>query len=96
MFFTVSQGIREFCAAMVANPHDWLQGQYEFVNLKHRDLAVWTCNGLAFVKIGGNDGLTMAEKMCVLRAVKLASARKLTTPNANVTGLAPAQEENHE
>lgn len=92
MFFTVSKGIREFCAAMVANPHDWVQGQYEFVNLKHRDLAVWTCNGLPFVRIGGNAGLTIAEKMCVLRAVKLTTARKLTTPNAELKGgaLAPS------
>lgn len=80
MFFTVSEGIREFCAAMIANPHDWTQGRYEFVNLKHNDLAVWTCNGLPYIKIGGNDGLTLAEKACVLRAVKLTQARKLTTP----------------
>lgn len=84
MFFTVSRGIKEFCEAMVASPHDWIQGQYEFVNLKHRDLAVWTCNGLPFVRIGGNDGLTMAEKVCVMRAVKLTTARKLTTPNTEV------------
>lgn len=91
MFFTVSQGIREFCAAMVANQHDWVQGKYEFVNLKHRDIAVWTCNGLLFVKIGGNEGLTLAEKVCVLRAVKLATARKLTTPN--VRGNRPPERE---
>ena len=81
MFFTISNGIREFCAAMIANPHDWVQGRYEFVNLKHRDLSIWTCNGLSFIKIGGNDGLTMAEKALVLRSVKLTMARKLTTPH---------------
>lgn len=81
MFFTVSKGIREFCDAMVANPHDWVQGAYEFINTKHRDLAVWTRNGTMFVKIGGNEGLTLAEKKYVMRAVKLTTARKLTVPN---------------
>lgn len=82
MFFTISKGIREFCDAMIANPHDWVQQRYEFVNLKHPDLAVWTCNGLPFIKIGGNEGLSFAEKIAVLRAVKLTAARRLTQPNA--------------
>jgi len=84
MFFTVSKGIREFCDAMVANPHDWVQQHYEFVNKKHPDLAVWTCNGLPFIKIGGNAGLSFAEKIAVLRAVKLTAARRLTQPNNQV------------
>jgi hypothetical protein len=68
---------------MVANPHDWMQQRYEFVNRKHPDLAVWTCNGLLFIKIGGNEGLSFAEKVAVLRAVKLTAARRLTQPNDN-------------
>jgi hypothetical protein len=77
MFWTVSQGIKEFCAEMVAHPNDWVQEYYHFVNRKHPDLAIWTCNGLPFIKIGGNDGLTLAEKKAVLDAVKLTAARKL-------------------
>lgn len=79
MFWRISKGIKEFCAAMVANPHDWRQGPYEFTNIKHPDLAVWTCNGVFFVRIRGNNGLTMAEKTAVLRAVHLATARRLAT-----------------
>lgn len=86
MFFNVSKGIREFCAAMVANPHDWVQGQYYFVNQKHPDIAIWTANGLFFIAIGGNEGLTLAEKTCVLSAIKLTTARRLTTPAATDTG----------
>lgn len=86
MFFTVSEGIREFCDAMVANPHDWAQGDYSFRNKKHPDIAVWTNNGLPFISIGGNKGLTLAEKACVLRAIKLTTARRLTVPNIEIQG----------
>lgn len=89
MIFTVSKGIREFCAAMVANPNDWEQGVCTFKNKKHPDIAVWTLNGFWFVAIGGNAGLTLAEKAYVLRAVKLTTARRLTWPNAGVTGAEP-------
>lgn len=76
----VSQGVREFCAAMIANPHDWRQERYEFVNVKNPDIRVWTCNGLAHIQIHGNDGLTRAEKKLILKAVNLTTARRLTTP----------------
>lgn len=79
MIFTVSKGIRELADAMVANPHDWIQGPYEFVNRKHQDLSIWTANGVWFLKIGGNDGLSLAEKFYLSAAIKLATARRLTT-----------------
>lgn len=75
-----SKGIREFCNAMIANPHDWVQGHYNFTNVKHPDMAIWTCNGLWFIKIGGNEGLSLSEKALVLASVKLTTARRLTTP----------------
>lgn len=78
MFFTVSQGIRELCAAMVANPKDWVQGTYAFTNKKHPDINIWTANGIFFININGNEGLTFAEKWRVLNAVKLTTARKLS------------------
>ena len=81
MFWTVSQGIREFCENMIANPQDWVQGPYTFMNLKHPDIQVWTSNGLSFIRIVGNDGLTPAEKRLVLNAVKLTTARKLALGN---------------
>lgn len=77
MMFTVSQGIKEFCANMVANPQDWKQERYEFINVKHPDLAIWTCNGVFFIYINGADILSLAEKIAVSRAVKLTLARKL-------------------
>ena len=86
MFFTVSEGIREFCTAMIENPHDWVQGEYSFTNIKHRDMAVWTCNGLPYISIGGNKGLTLAEKAHVLKSVKLTTARRLTVPNDKLRG----------
>ena len=82
MFWSVSKGIREFCAAMIASPHDWVQGKYEFVNIRHRDMSIWTCNGIWFVSIGGNSCLTIAEKAYVMAAVKLTTARRLTWPKS--------------
>jgi hypothetical protein len=78
MFFTVSE---EIATSMVENPHDWVQGMYEFTNTKHRDLSLWTYNGATFLKIGGNDCLSLAEKFYLSRAIKKSIARRLMTPN---------------
>ena len=78
MFFTVSKGVKELAASMVRNPHDWVQGQYEFICTKHQDIRIWTCNGTAFLKIGGNACLSLAEKFYLARVIKLAVAKKLT------------------
>ena len=83
MFFTVSKGVKELAASMVENPHDWVQGQYEFVNTKHQDVRLWTCNGALFLKIGGNDCLSLAEKFYLAKAIKRSTAQKLLTPNAS-------------
>ena len=86
MFFIVSEGVKELATSMVENPHDWVQGQYEYVNTKHQDIRVWTSNGASFIKIGGNDCLSLAEKFYLARAIKRATAKKLTTPNAEMRG----------
>lgn len=78
MFFTVSEGIKELCNYMVANPHDWVQTDYEFANKTHRDIRIWTASGLCFIKLNGNDGLSLAEKALVLRSIKLAIARRIS------------------
>lgn len=83
---TITMQPRELAASMVENPHDWVQGQYEFVNTKHNDIRLWTCNGAYLLKIGGNDCLSLAEKFYLARAIKRATAQKLLTPNANFTG----------
>ena len=80
MFFTVSKGVREMADSMVKNPHDWVQGQYEFVNTKHPDICIWTCNGVFFLKIGGNECLSLAEKFYLVNAIKRSMAQKLMTP----------------
>ena len=79
MFFTVSNGVKELAAIMVKNPHDWVQGPYEFICTKHTDVRIWTCNGTAFLKIGGNACLSLAEKFYLAKAIKRATAQKLTT-----------------
>ena len=79
MFFTVSKGVKELAASMVRNPHDWVQGQYEFICTKHQDIRIWTCNGVAFMRIGGNTSLSLAEKFYLAKAIKRATAQKLTT-----------------
>jgi hypothetical protein len=76
----VSQGIKELCKSMIDNPHDWVQTGYKFVNIKHSDISIWTANGLSFIQINGNDGLSFCEKICVLRAIKLTIARRLNDP----------------
>lgn len=78
MFFTVSEGIRELCVAMVANPHDWVQGGYCFTNKKHPDISIWTKNGVDSLHIMGNECFTFAEKMLIANSIKLTIARKLT------------------
>lgn len=80
MIFWVSKGIREFSAAMVANPHDWVQGPYEFVNVKKPDIRIWTANGVFFISIGGNHGLSLFEKFWISSAISLTTARRLNTP----------------
>jgi len=80
IFNRISQGIKEFCENMVANPNDWVQGQFEFKNTKHPDIRIWNSNGVKYVKIGGNQGLTNAEKRHILKAINLTTARKLLEP----------------
>lgn len=73
----VSQGIKDFCEAMIASPMDWVQGDYSFVNTKSRDLSIWTCNGVDFINIGGNGILNIFEKRYIARTIKQTMAAKL-------------------
>lgn len=81
MFFTVSKGIKELAKSMIENPHDWVQGTYEFMSTKHPDICIWTRNGVLNLTIGGNKCLSIAEKFYLAKAIKLTTAKKLTTCN---------------
>lgn len=73
----VSEGVKEFCKNMINNPQDWVQGQYEFTNMNHRDIAIWTCNGVSYIKICGFNALTMADKIMIANSIKITMAKKL-------------------
>jgi len=73
----VSDGIKKLGQQMIDNPLDWVQGQYEFVNRKNRDVAIWTCNGINSIKIFGFDGLTKSEKIYINNCIKMAIANRL-------------------
>ncbi len=73
-----SEGIKEFCEKMIENPDDWHQGRWEFINKKNTDIAIWTCNGVDFIKIKGFDALTKAEKIMIANSIKITMAKRLT------------------
>ena len=75
----ISNGIKEFCEQMVNNPNDWVQGEYEFTNKKHPDIAIWTCNGVCYIKIGRDETLNFFEKRIIAKAIKQTKANQLKT-----------------
>lgn len=79
MFFSVSEGVKSFCAAMVSRPEEWVQGEYYFTNTTHTDIRVWTCNGIWFLRISGFDCLTLAEKIYISNAIKKTMAARIGT-----------------
>ena len=82
MFFNqVSEGVKLLAKQMIDNPNDWVQGAYHFQNVTHRDIAIWTANGVNFIKIEGNDAFTRAEKRHLLDAINKSVALKLMPHN---------------
>ena len=58
----VSEGVKIIGKQMIDNHKDWVQGMYEYINLKNKDVRIWTCNGIPFIKINGFEGLSFSEK----------------------------------
>jgi len=72
-----SEGIKEFCKNMIDNPGDWRQGMYEFTNKNHRDMSIWTCSGVGYIRIFGFNALTKADKIMIANSIKITMAKKL-------------------
>jgi len=72
-----SEGVQEIGKQMIENPTDWVQGMYEYTNKKNPDIAIWTCNGIPFIKIGGFGGLTLSDKIYLGNAIKISIANRL-------------------
>mgnify|MGYP003153190256 CR=1 FL=1 len=79
--FKISEGVQEIGRHMIDNPHDWVQGMYEYRNVTNRDIAIWTSNGASFIKFNGNNGLNFREKCYLNRCIKKSIANKLLTPS---------------
>ena len=73
----VSDGIKKLGQQMIDNPMDWVQGTYEFSNRKNPDLAIWTCNGINYIKIGGFEGLSYSDKVYLNNCIKISMANRL-------------------
>ena len=58
---------------------------YEFTNKNHRDIAIWTCNGVSSIKVNGFDALTMSDKIMIANSIKITMARRLVI-NPSPTG----------
>ena len=79
--FKISEGVKQIGKQMIENPHDWIQGMYEYSNKSNPDIKIWTCNGAHFIKFDGNTGLNLREKFYLNRCIKKSIANKLTTKN---------------
>ena len=75
----ISNGIKEFCEQMIKQPNDWVQGEYTFTNKKHLDIAIWTCSGVRYIKIGRDKTLNFFEKRLIAKAIKQTKANQLKT-----------------
>ena len=73
----ISKGVKLLGQQMIDNPLDWVQGGYEFVNQKNKDVRIWTCNGISYMKINGFDGLSFTEKVYINNCIKLSIANRL-------------------
>ena len=62
---------------MIEHPKDWVQGSYYFTNTNHRDIEVWTANGVSGCQLQGHSGLTLFERIYLLRCVAQSKANKL-------------------
>ena len=73
----ISEGVEKLGKQMINNPMDWIQGCYEFVNQKNKDVRIWTCNGIGYIKISGFDGLSYSEKIYLNNCIKMSIANRL-------------------
>lgn len=73
----VSDGIKKLGQQMIDNPMDWVQGMYCFTNKKNPDVAIWTCNGIGYIKIGGFEGLSYSDKLYINNCIKMSIANRL-------------------
>lgn len=76
----VSEGVKDLCQSMIYNPHDWVQGNYYFSHKEHRDLNIWTANGVFFINLNGNAGFNIYEKRAINRAIHKSIANRLSSP----------------
>jgi len=72
-----TEGIIKLGQQMIDNPLDWVQGMYCFTNLKNKDIAIWTCNGISCIKIGGFTGLSYSDKVYINNCIKISMANRL-------------------
>ena len=83
MFCKISEGVKEIAKQMIENPHDWIQTEYEYVNVSNHDIRIWTSNGTPFIKLNGNDAFNIREKAYLNKAIKKSIANKLLNPKNN-------------
>jgi hypothetical protein len=77
MIVTISKGIRELGEDMVSNPINWEQQAYTFTNKHHKDVSIWTANGILFLGIRDGATFTIAEKLYIRACMILSAARKV-------------------
>lgn len=73
----VSKGVKKIGKHMIENHQEWQQGMYEYVNKKDNRIRIWTCNGVAYIKINGFSGLNFCEKIYLNNCIKMSIANKL-------------------
>ena len=76
-FIPVSKGVEGIGQQMIDSPMEWKQGDYEFINIKHPDIRIWTCNGISYITIGGFKGLSISDKIYLANCIKISIAKRL-------------------
>lgn len=77
IFIPVSIGVKEIGKQMIEKPLEWEQRHYEFINIKSKDIRIWTCNGWSFIKINGFNGLSYTDKIYLNNCIKTSIANRL-------------------
>jgi hypothetical protein len=80
MFCKISEGCKDIAKQMIDNPHDWVQTQYEYVNVTSKDIRIWTANGMTSIELNGNDAFNIREKAYLNSAIKKSIANRLLKP----------------
>lgn len=78
MFDKISEGTKLLAKQIIDKPHDWVQGQYHFINKQHKDIMIWTSNGEDFIQLEGNKCFNKAERKLIADAIKKSIALKIT------------------